>query len=189
MVLRQAGNCFLSDDANSRAIPCAAVPARAWPQSKDQGPQDLFLVPLDARLDYPGRGFTSPGAIRQLPTWPCRADSSTSATDRSGCIGWANGWEKPAIFAKTLGNLQGLRFIARNMALPHSGAAPSSYPSSLSTCRTWPKHCDRSCDRNCDRNSPDCDRTVLNWAVLERIAKPSSALRFQCLVRQNRRDP
>jgi hypothetical protein len=167
--------------------------ARASPQSKGQGPQDLFLVPLDARLDYPGRGFTSPGAIRQLPTWPCRADSSTSATDRSGCIGWANGWEKPAIFAKTLGNLQGLRFIARNMALPHSGAAPSSYPSSLSTCRTWPKHCDRSCDRscdrNCDRNSPDCDRTVLNWAVLERIAKPSSALRFQCLVRQNRRDP
>ena len=170
------------------AVPCGAVPRAPGAVKRSRSARSLFgAFRRASRLS--GRDFTSPGAIPTIVHLAMSSRSSTSATDRSGCIGWANGWEKPAIFAKTLGNLQGLRFIARNMALPHSGAAPSSYPSSLSTCRTWPKHCDRSCDRNCDRNSPDCDRTVLNWAVLERIAKPSSALRFQCLVRQNRRDP
>src|SRR6516164_3132726 len=107
MVLRRAGNCFLSDDANSRAIPCAAV-------KRSRSARSLFGAFRRASRLSRSRLHQS----WRNPTIAYLAMSSRFIDGRYRPIGlyrMDNAWEKPAKLAKTLGNLQALRFIARNM--------------------------------------------------------------------------
>ena len=74
------------------AVPRAEVPRAPGRSQKVRVRKISFLVPLDARLDYPGRDFISPGAIRQLSTRLCRADDRRARqTDRAMSDGVVDG--------------------------------------------------------------------------------------------------